>query len=183
MAAGDITDALVDELAIRLEPYRSAYLSDSLVAELSRAFNTYFPRRLYADWVLNTMEVWHRRRKSGKISKRTVKIFAKWVLDIFNCKCEDNPYCDCGKIALSKKLVNLRMNGLTPKGISYEFLKEYEIYAYPGDIFNWFDTLIHGLKAVQRIAEVSNNETVVEEIDHLIKSVETPITLSDKFYV
>lgn len=170
------------ELAIGLEPFRSAYLSDNLVAELSRAFNTHFPSRLFADWVLNTMEIWHRRRRSGKISKRTIKIFVKWVLDIFNCKCEDNPYCDCGKITLSKRLVDLRMNGLTPKGISYELLKEYEIYAYPGDIFNWFDTLIHGLKAVQRIAEVSNKEDIAEEIDRLIKSVETPFVLSNEFY-
>lgn len=171
------TDPL--ELAIKLEPFKSAYLSDNLVAELSRAFNTHFPSRLFADWVLNTMEIWHKRRRSSKISRKTLRIFSKWVLEIFDCRCKDNPYCDCGQITLSKKLIDLRMNGLTPKGISYQLLKEYEIYAYPGDIFNWFDSLIHSLKAVQRIAEVSDSEGVAEDIDYLIKSIETPFILSD----
>ncbi|MFB0562509.1 MAG: DUF5814 domain-containing protein [Candidatus Lokiarchaeia archaeon] len=161
------------ELAIRLEPFESVYLSSKLQGEMNRAYNTNFPTRFFSGAVLDTMDV-SRTKKPKKLEKWVLDLFAKWILDLFNCKCKDNPFCECGQIELAKKIMELRFQGLKPSNISRLLEKEYELYSYAGDIFRWLDSLVHNLRAVSRIAETLEKDVLVGLIQQIIEKVESP---------
>ncbi|MEM3564776.1 MAG: DUF5814 domain-containing protein [Candidatus Jordarchaeaceae archaeon] len=163
------------ELAIKLEPFESVYLSSRLQAELNRAHGTNFPTRFFSGAVLDVMDS-SRTRKSKKLEKWVLDIFAKWILEFFNCNCKETPFCECGQVALSKKIVELRYQGLKLSGISQTLNEEFELYAYPGDIFQWLNGLIHNLTAVSKIAEILKKDNLIPKIQEIIKKVEKPLS-------
>ncbi|MGQ9721000.1 MAG: DUF5814 domain-containing protein [Candidatus Jordarchaeum sp.] len=162
------------ELAIRLEPFESVYLSSRVQAELNRAYNTNFPTRFFSGAILDIMDV-SRTKKPKKLEKWVLDIFANWILNFFNCKCKDNPFCECSQIELAKKITKLRFSGLKPSNISQLIEREYELYIYSGDIFRWLDSLVHNLRAVCRIAEILKKNTAVELVQSIISRLEKPI--------
>lgn len=96
-------------------------------------------------------------------------------MDFFGCGCRDFPECSHGHIKLGRWIVDARKKGLNPSGIAQELLENYELWAYPGDLFSWLDTLIHNLKAVQRIAAVAGETDIDEEIEGQISRIENPL--------
>ncbi|MGY5856064.1 MAG: DUF5814 domain-containing protein, partial [Candidatus Thorarchaeota archaeon] len=52
---------------------------------------------------------------------------------------------------------------------------DFELWAYPGDIYSWLDSLIHSLKAVQRIANVAGKIDLHVQIEDQIASIERPL--------
>jgi helicase len=68
-----------------------------------------------------------------------------------------------------------RKEGYNPTGIAQLLRKDYELWAYPGDIYSWLDTLIHNLKAVQRISLVEGKTDMNEEIVSQIARIERPL--------
>lgn len=162
------------DLAIELEPFESAYLSNRAVAELNRVFHTFFPTRFFSGSLLGSISV-DNVKLHRKLPAWLTELFAKWVKEIFNCKCKDNPFCDCGKITLSKKILELRALGLNPRNIANYLAEEYDIYAYPGDIFDWLETFLHNLTAVKRIVETLNMTVLVEEINATILRIQSPL--------
>ncbi|WEU40123.1 MAG: DUF5814 domain-containing protein [Candidatus Odinarchaeum yellowstonii] len=162
------------DLAIELEPFESAYLSNRAVAELNRVFHTFFPTRFFSGSLLGSIGEDNVKLHS-KLPEWLTVLFAKWVKEIFNCKCKENPLCECGKITLSKKILELRSLGLNPRNIANYLAEEYDIYAYPGDVFDWLETFLHNLTAVKRIAETLNMNTLVEEIDKTSLRIQSPL--------
>ena len=67
------------------------------------------------------------------------------------------------------------MMGLTPRNISNYLIEEYDIYAYPGDIFDWLETFLHNLTAVKRISEVKGMLSLSEEIAATVSRIQTPL--------
>jgi helicase len=108
------------------------------------------------------------------LEKWVLDLFAKWTLEIFNCNCKDNPFCECGQVALAKKIVELRFQGLRPSQISQILNEEYELYVYAGDIFGYLNDLIHRLRAISRIAETLKKEMLIKQIQEIINKVEKP---------
>lgn len=161
------------ELAIRLEAFESVYLSSRLQGELNRAYNTNFPTRFFSGAVLDIMAA-SRTKKTKKLEKWVLDLFAKWTLEIFSCNCKDNPFCECGQVTLAKKIVELRFQGLRPSQISQILNEAYELYVYAGDIFGYLNNLIHRLRAISRIAEILKKEILVEQIQTIIEKVERP---------
>lgn len=162
------------DIAINMEPFEAAYLSNRVVAELANMFHTFFPTRFFSGSLLGSIgpgNVKLHKRMPGWMTD----LFSRWMKDIFNCKCKENPFCDCGKINLSKKLLELRMMGLTPRNISNYLIEEYDIYAYPGDIFDWLETFLHNLTAVKRISEVKGMLSLSEEIAATVSRIQTPL--------
>jgi superfamily II helicase len=148
------------DLAISLETFRNVYLSDRLIAEIERSSRRRIATRLFAGSVLDLMNAKsHRRRR--RIEPWVLNIIAKWSMDFFQCGHNESPFCECGTQAVSRKITELRMEGFTPKMIATEFQDQYELNIYPGDIIGWLDSLVHGLKAIQRIAEVAVDPEIV----------------------
>ncbi len=107
-----------------------------------------------------------------KLENWIIELFALWTFEFFDCKCEELPYCECVQIKLAKKIVKMRQEGKKLHQIAYVFKDVYELFIYPGDIFKWFDTLIHNLRAVKRIATILDLSEMVENIETLINSIE-----------
>ncbi|MHA1238074.1 MAG: DUF5814 domain-containing protein [Candidatus Odinarchaeia archaeon] len=159
-------------IAISLEPFRSAYISEKLRSELNKIYRTHFPVRLFSDAIIGHLSSF--KKRPGRIPKWVLDTFAKWASEFFNCKCKDNPYCECGVLNFSKKIVDARLSGLNPSQIAYHIREKYEVYCYSGDIFNWLDTLIHHLKAVKRISHVKGLDDFENDIEEIIEKIENP---------
>jgi helicase len=162
------------EIAILLEPFESVYLSSRVIAELKNIFRTYFPTRFFSSSLMGSID-----SKDSKLYKKLPKwlidIFTNWLNQIFNCSCKDNPYCECGKISLSKKIIEFREMGLNPRNISSQLLELYDLYVYPGDIFNWLESLIYNLMGVKKIAKLLKKIDIVNQINETITNIQQPI--------
>jgi helicase len=167
-----------DDLSVRLEPLRNVYLSPRLQSEIERSLRTRFATRLFAGAVLDLMSA-KRSRRLKRLPKWVLRTFSKWTVDFFNCRCSENPFCDCGNWSVSKAVLELRYRGLTPSQINSTFLEEYELFIYPGDIFGFLDNQVHILQGINRVAEVIGRYELAENAAKIIEAIENPIGLRD----
>lgn len=158
---------------MRIEPLRNVYLSPRLQSEIERALRTRFATRLFAGAVLDLMNT-KRSRRVKRLPRWVLKIFSKWTVTFFNCHCKESPFCDCGIWKLSQAVLDLRAKGLTPSQINAFFLKEFELFIYPGDIFGFLDNQVHLLQGIQRVAEVLERYELAENALQAIAMIEHP---------
>ena len=96
-------------LALELKPIRNIYLSKRIVAELSKNVRMkYFSNNFFSASVLSLLNADYVRKKKS-FSREFIQLIVKWINDIFNCNCKDNPYCDCGRKNLEKIILDLRI--------------------------------------------------------------------------
>lgn len=162
------------DIAILLEPFESVYLSSKLQEEINSAFRTYMPTRFFSGIFSEISDLSRPHSGAGRLPQWVFDVFGKWTASIFNCGCRDYPECDHGKISLGRWLVEKRKNGLNPSGLAGALHNEFELWAYPGDLFSWLDSLIHNLKAVQRIANTAGQTDLSVAIDEQIEQIERP---------
>jgi len=133
------------------------------------------PTRRFSGVFADLTDMKKPRGGATSLPKWVFELFGRWTLDFFGCGCRDFPECSHGHIKLGRWIVDARKKGLNPSGIAQELRETYELWAYPGDLFSWLDTLIHNLKAVQRIAAVSGETDINEEIEGQISRIERPL--------
>ncbi len=167
-----------DDLSVRLERLRNAYLSPRLQSEIERSLRTRFATRLFAGAVLDLMSA-KRSRRLKRLPRWVLRTFSKWNVDFFNCRCNENPFCDCGIWNVSKAVLELRYRGLTPSQINSTFLEEYELFIYPGDIFGFLDNQVHILQGINRVAEVIGRYELAENASKIIEAIENPFRSED----
>ncbi|TFH02278.1 MAG: RNA helicase, partial [Candidatus Thorarchaeota archaeon] len=165
----------VVDIAIILEPFTNIYLSNKLQEEINSAFRTHMPTRLFSGIFSEISDVSKPKSGAGRLPQWVFEIFGKWAMTFFNCGCRDYPECDHAEIKLGRWLVDRRQEGMNPTGLATLLNDKFQLWAYPGDLFSWLDSLIHGLKAVQRIANVAGKTDLSVEIDDQIASIERPL--------
>jgi helicase len=163
------------DIALMLEPFENIYLSSKLQEEINSAFRTHMPTRLFSGVFGEISSLTKPGSGAGRLPQWVFEVFSVWATTFFNCGCRDFPECDHGKIKLGRWLVERRYEGYNPSGLADRLHKDFELWAYPGDIFSWLDSLIHSLKAVQRIASVAGKTDLTEEIDSQIARIERPL--------
>ena len=163
------------DIAIMLEPFENVYLSNKLQEEINAAFRTHMPTRLFSGVFTEISDVSKPQSGAGRLPQWVFEVFGKWTTTFFNCGCRDFPECDHAKIKLGRWLVEHRKQGMNPSGLAARLHDDFELWAYPGDIFSWLDSLIHGLKAVQRIADVAGKTDLSVEINSQIARIERPL--------
>jgi helicase len=168
------------DIAIKLDPFQNVYLTNRLQGEINTAFKTHMPTRLFSGIFSDLGSLSNPRSGAARLPKWVFGVFARWTTDFFNCGCSLYPECDHGKIALGRWLVMKRKEGYNPTGLAQLLQNQYELWAYPGDIYGWLDTLIHNLKAVQRIALVQGKTDMNEEIQGQIARIERPLDEESK---
>ncbi|MFW9910113.1 MAG: DUF5814 domain-containing protein, partial [Candidatus Thorarchaeota archaeon] len=168
------------DIAVKLEPFENVYLTSRLQGEVNTAFKAHMPTRLFSGIFLDLGNVRNPNSGAARLPKWVFEVFSRWTTNFFNCGCSLYPECDHAQIELGKWIVRKRKEGLNPTGISQRLEKEFELWAYPGDVFSWLDTLIHSLKAVQRIALVVGLVDLNEEIDSQIAKIERPLEELEK---
>jgi helicase len=165
----------LDPLAIslKLNPLRQVYISSSLQSELERAFNTRFSSNLFSGAVLDVMSV----SKGGGhklLPGWVLDMLVKWATEFFNCNCKENPFCDCGAEKICRRIVAMRLTGLTPKEIAEELQEDYGFQIYPGDLFDWFEQEIHRLGGMEIIMKVLGKTQLAEKCKDLAEQIESP---------
>ncbi len=168
------------DIAIILEPFENVYLSNKLQEEINSAFRTHMPTRLFSGVFSEISDVSKPQSGAGRLPQWVFEIFGRWATTFFNCGCRDFPDCDHGKLKLGRWLVERRQEGLNPSGLAARLHDQFQLWVYPGDLFSWLDSLIHGLKAVQRIANVAGKTDLSIEIEGQIASIERPLDKIDK---
>jgi len=117
------------------------------------------------------------KKKKGSYSHEFIGFITKWIKDIFNCKCKDNPYCDCGKLNLEKIILSLRTeDGFNIAGICDYLREEYKIIVFKGDIIDYLENLIYSLESIKNISEGiyklgDDYRQELLEIPHLINKI------------
>jgi helicase len=163
------------DIALMLEPFENIYLSSKLQDEINSAFRTHMPTRLFSGVFGEISSLTKPGSGAGRLPQWVFDVFGTWTMTFFTCGCRDFPECDHGKIKLGRWLVERRYEGYNPSGLATRLHKDFELWAYPGDLFSWLDSLIHSLKAVQRIASVAGKIDLSEEIDSQIARIERPL--------
>ncbi|MFW9845680.1 MAG: DUF5814 domain-containing protein [Candidatus Thorarchaeota archaeon] len=163
------------DMAVSLQPFENVYLTNKLQAEVNTAFRTFMPTRLFSGIFSDVTSLSGSQGAAGRLPKWVFEKFSRWIKVFFNCGCSLYPECDHGKIAFGRWVVEQRKNGLNPSGIAQQLRKEFELWAYPGDIFSWLDSLIHSLRAVKRIAAVAGETDITVEVDGQISQIEQPL--------
>jgi helicase len=169
--AADKMDPLA--ISLKLSPIHQVYISSAVQSELERAFNTRFSSNLLSGAVLDVMSV----SKSGghkSLPSWVLNLLVKWATEFFNCNCKDNPFCDCGAEKICRKIISLRLTGLTPKQISDKLQEDYSLQIYPGDLFDWFEQEIHRFRGMERVMRVIGKQQLSEQCKELAGSIETP---------
>jgi helicase len=162
------------EIAIDLEPFENVYLSSKLQSEVNSAFKTFMPTRLFSGVFSDLTDLRKPHSGASRLPSWVFELFTRWTKDFFNCGCKYFPECNHGKINVGKWMVERRHDGLNPTGIAKKLRSEYELWAYPGDIYSWLDTLIHNLQAVKRVAKIAGKTDISEEIETQIERIERP---------
>ncbi len=162
-------------LALELKPIRNVYLSKRIVAELSKNVRMkYFSNNFFSASVLSLMNAEYiKKRKS--FSSDFLQLIMKWINDIFNCNCKDNPYCDCGRKNLEKIILDLRINdGFTIAQISQFLEDEYELLVFKGDLIDYLQNLIYSLESIKNISEGIKNLDAIykQELSKIPKVIE-----------
>ena len=157
------------EIAVNLEPFENAYLSQRLDTHISRALKMNISSRLFAD---STLDILSNSSYLVNMDPAFQEKVINLQLEFFSCNCKDKPFCTCFQAELSRRILKYRIQKRDPVDISRRLLKEFEIHAYAGDIYSWLDSVIRMLEAVQRIAYAFNRKKVVLECNRLIKEIE-----------
>jgi helicase len=161
------------EIAIGFEPFTSVFLTSKIQAEIEKTLKRgYIGSNLFSGSLLEYMQ--NALDKQTNLPRLIINTFAKWSTDIFDCSCSESPWCGCGEKAFSRIIVDYRLENKNLRKIAGELSTKYNLYAYPGDIYRWFDSLIHHLRAVAKLALVFNERKTMKLALNTIKMIERP---------
>ncbi len=160
-------------LAVRIQTFRSAHLSSKIQGEIERVLKTRISTNIFSGAIgdLYSGNGWG----SKSPTKLIMVTFTIWSKHIFNCKCLDMPFCDCGEINFSKILIDYRMKGYSPTMISSAIRKSFNIQLYPGDIYSYLDAVVHHLEAIKRLARVLEQKELEKITLNIANYVEQPV--------
>jgi helicase len=157
------------DLALELEPFENAYLSNRITNKVAQALKIKMSSRLFAD---STLDIISSGETLSKLEPNFRERLLNLQIEFLSCKCKDRPFCGCFQRELSRRIVRQRLNRDDPTLISRRLLRNFEIHTYAGDIFSWLDSLIRMLEAIQRIADAHKEHKIVNRVNHLIKGIE-----------
>jgi helicase len=167
----------VIEIALNIQPIKNVYLSKSVVIDLAKNVNVrYRSNNLFSGSVLSLMNAEYVRKRK-RFSREFIDFISKWVNDIFNCDCNDTPYCDCGRLNLEKMILKLRIDqNLSIEEICDYFEEEYKIIIHKGDLIGYLENLIYSLESIKNMLEGNlklnqSFKTEVQEIPKLIEQI------------
>ena len=154
------------DTAVSLETFDSVYFKNA--ARISAALKMHIPSRVFQgaayDIVFSGDGV---SALDGDIREQIIA----FITDFMVCKHKDAPHCGCAELAFSKRLVEMRCEGMDPGGIVRE-IGDYGIYAYGGDVLEYLDHVARNLEAIEMIARVFGNEAVGQDAKRVRKAVE-----------
>lgn len=165
------------DLAQTLHSFNNVYVTNRVLADMS--VKNQRPSRsnnLFSGAVLSLTSAENLgKKRRGHISRRLYSVLIRWSEDIFNCQCEDSPYCDCGQHNVIRILLDYRLGGLALTDIIETMKEEYEIKIFKGDLLDYFEAIIYSLFAIQKIGRTlpipPQTMLKVREIPRIVSSL------------
>ena len=165
----DKLKVLILAMAMDLEMFENAYLSNVIHNQISNALKIKFSTRLFAE---STLDIISSGEAIGKVDKKFQEALISLQTDFMQCRCQDRPFCSCMQRGISEVIINERLKGKDPQDISNKLFRKYQIQVYPGDIFSWLDNYVKNLDAIKRIAKAYDKNNIVKKTNWLIKKIE-----------
>ena len=159
----------VQSIALDLELFENAYLAPAVHKQIISALKMNFSTRLFSE---STLDIISSGEAIAKLDKKFQEALLKIQIDFLRCDCAERPFCECLQRGISYFILNQRLDRKDPIDISKSLMRDYQIQAYPGDIFAWLDTYVRNLDAIKRVARAYNNKEIIKEADKLIKIIE-----------
>ncbi len=142
-------------IAQHLDKFNNVYVTNRILAELSMKnqkqsrSNNFFSSSVLSLISADSLG----KKKHGRINRRLYTVILKWSEDIFNCVCEDNPYCDCGKRNIEGYIFDYRLSGMSISEMIETFQDEYEVRMFTGDLIDYLEGIIYALLSIQKIGK------------------------------
>ncbi|MHA1147790.1 MAG: DEAD/DEAH box helicase [Promethearchaeota archaeon] len=146
------TENIIIDIVLELKPIKNVYITKDIVADLSKNVNMkYFSNNFFSASVLSLMNAEYIKKRK-KFSQTFIDLVLKWTKDIFKCKCNESPYCDCGRLNLEKIILSLRTeNKFNVEEICTYLEKTYKILIFKGDLIDYLENLIYTLESIKNI--------------------------------
>ncbi|MCP4764083.1 MAG: DEAD/DEAH box helicase, partial [archaeon] len=161
---------LAVSMAFDLHPFKNIYVSNSVLKEISsKSGGQKSSSLLFSNSTLSLLSAdsLSKNRKS-RLSRFITDLLLIWTHDIFNCECKESPYCNCGKINVQKRILQLRLEGKYPNEIQKWLKKNWNIKIFSGDLIDFFDGLIYILRSIYKIGKnITISDDIKENLDEI----------------
>jgi archaea-specific helicase len=158
-------------IAVEMSPFTNIYLAPNAHAEIEQAAKAIISPRFLSDGVLET--IFGSSASRGVWTSSIANKIKMWNEKFFDCRCLEVPYCEHPQMKISKAIIELRMQGLTPKSINTELGRQYYLFAYPGDLYSWLDQILHSIEAIRRLASAMKRTEIVSSTNVLKQHIAT----------
>jgi superfamily II helicase len=95
----------------------------------------------------------------------------RFLHDFLRCECRERPLCGCPEKQFTRRIIEMREEGLDHHQISGVLLDEYGIDLYPTDILSFLEDSVHILEAIEDIAELLGEKAVLAETRRHIREI------------
>lgn len=175
----DYEESVLD-IAAAMNPLKNVYVTNAIVSELVkvRQGHGHVSSKFFDGQVLDFLSMDSSGHagsalKRKKLSALAIEILARWSTDIFTCECEERPHCEHGPRNLAKIILDMRRkHRLHPRQISQKLKDKYQILLYAGDVYDFLDSILHGLEAIQRFATIFGYGEMIDKIAAYKASIE-----------
>lgn len=100
----------------------------------------------------------------------------RFARDFLSCKCAENPFCGCPEKQFSKRVIELRAEGLDPEEINDVLREEYGVYVYGGDMYTYLTQAVRLLESYEQLCELADMHELAKQSRALAKRIEgTPL--------
>lgn len=138
---------------------------------LSGSMDRNMPRNVFSGPALDLL---YSTDELEKVDGSTRDRLLDFVSDFMTCGCDDAPYCGCPERGFVEYLIELRRGGLGPKAMIEAMESEYNLYAYEGDVYDFLDSVVRRLEAVEEMAEALGQHGTMEEAREIRDGVVDP---------
>ncbi len=155
-----------EDIIVSIDYFDRAYLSERLQNQIRSSFNRKTNSLLFNSDALELLS--HPRRVASNWLKEIINNLSK---DLLDCSCNSSPYCGCPERKFSKKLIEMRLSGLSPLAISKCLFQRYGVKAYPGDVLEYLNNTVRLGEAVAKFADILANSKAVKQSEKLCLQV------------
>jgi len=155
------------DIAVELEPFDAAYFRNA--ERLSRILGINVPSRTFSP---ASLDIVFSGESIAKLDRSLQAQFTDFAREFLDCVCEDAPFCGCPERKFSKKIIEYRLQGKDPRGISRAIAADYNLSAFDGDILGYLDRLTRNLDAIGEIGRILNKHEAAKGAKALAQEIE-----------
>ena len=135
---------------------------------ISASLNVRLPSRVFQG---GAMEMALSGDSLAKLDSTTGRKLMNFAADFLTCTCKSTPYCGCPERKFSRKLLDMRCEGMKPDGMIEFLTQQYGIFAYPADVLEYLETSARHLEAIRKLAKGQGKLEVAEEAGKLFRCI------------